>query len=148
MFGISKGEPQTYARPIYDKFLKTGDSGFLPPAILPTLNGKKLNSEQYERLQQYVGQARKWRIEPYINDAATVEGSEYVGEAGGKKFSQLDDKQQKFMLQYIYDKGREEGVEKFYTDYPNLRPEEKKKDYSNDAYEKIFKIYQKNKKPN
>src|SRR6185503_9825594 len=119
MFGISKADPQLFARPLYDDFLRTNDAGFLPPAISPTLNGQKLNTKESERLQEYVGQERKRLVEPYINDMAIIDGF-------GKRYSQLkDDEAKKRVLDYLYDYGRLLGLRKFYSDYPQFLPKGK-----------------------
>ncbi len=119
MFGISKADPQIFGRPVYDDFIRTGDSGFLPPAVLPTLNGKKLNTEQEERLQEYIGSERKKIVEPYINNQAIIP-------IANKTYSQLpNDEKKKQVLEYLYSTGRESGVELFYKDYPEFRPKGK-----------------------
>lgn len=121
MFGVSKANPQIFARPLYDDYLRTSDTGFLPPAVMPILNGQKLNKQQYDRLQEYVGAERKKRIEPYINDMAVIPGYDEF-------YSKLDDKIKKERLTYIYDLGRDAGIEKFYSDFPQFRPKEKTDD--------------------
>jgi len=118
MFGISKANPQIFARPVYDDYLRTSDSGFLPPAVLPILEGTKLNTKQYIRLQEYVGRERKRLVEPYVNDMAMIPNF-------GLYSTLKDDEVKKEALSYLYTKGRELGVEKFYTDFPELRPKEK-----------------------
>lgn len=117
LFGISRIDPQLFARPIYDDYLKTSDSGFLPPAVMPLLNGKKLNTQQYDRLEQYIGSERKKLIEPYVNDMATIPGYGLYSEI-------KDNEVKKAALSVLYSKGRVLGVEKFYTDYPEFRPKE------------------------
>jgi len=118
MFGISKANPQLFARPMYEDYLRTQDSGFLPPAVLPTLNGKKLDTKQGIRLEEYVGGERKKLVEPYINDMAEVPIT-------SKKYSELNDEKKKDVLQYLYGRGRERGLELFYKDFPEFRPKEK-----------------------
>jgi hypothetical protein len=132
MFGVSKANPQLPLRVVYNDFLRTSDSGFLPPAVLPLLNGQKLNTEQELRLQQYVGSERKKLVEPYANDDAMIEGF-------NKKYSELNDEDKKFVLQYLYTKGREAGVDKFYSDYPSFKPVEEKKDYIKEINRGLFK---------
>jgi len=116
MFGISKENPQLFSRPIYDDYLRTNDSGFLPPSVSQTLNGKKLTENQYDKLQEYVGNERKRLIEPYVNDMAEIEGIQ-------SKYSNIksEDKKKEY-LNRIYDIGRKNGLNKFYKDYPELKP--------------------------
>ena len=133
MFGISKENPQLFARPVYDDYLRTMDSGFLPPAVLPILNGKKLNTEQHNRLQDYIGAERKSLIEPYINDASSINGFDV-------KYSQLgSDERKKYVLDVWYDIGRVQGLKRFYKDYPEFIPQEKPVDYLEDVQKDLFK---------
>ena len=140
MFGISKNNPQLFGRVVYDDFLRSGDSGFLPPAVLPILNGQQLNAEQENRLIEYVGSEREKLVKPYINDMAEIDGF-------NAKYSELEtDEDKKFVLQYLYNEGRDRGVELFYQDYPELRPKEEQADYKKEAQKDIFKTLQKYKK--
>ncbi len=118
LFGISKGNPQLFGRPVYEDALRTNDTGFLPPAVLPTLNGEKLNTEQHDRLTRYIGQERKKIVQPYVNDMAIIPIT-------NKKYSELDDEGKKKALGFLYTSGRDAGLEKFYTDYPQFRPKAK-----------------------
>lgn len=118
MFGISKANPQLFGRPVYDDFIRTQDSGFLPPAVLANINGKKLNTKQENKLQEYIGSERKRLAQPYVNGMAEVP-------IISKKYSELNDEKKKEVLQYLYGRGRERGLELFYKDYPQFRPKEK-----------------------
>jgi hypothetical protein len=51
----------------------------------------------------------------------------------------LNDEDKKFVLQYLYTKGREAGVDKFYSDYPSFKPVEEKKDYIKEISRGLFK---------
>lgn len=139
MFGISKDPADQFGRPIYEDAVRTGDSGFLPPAVLPNLNDQKLNEDQYADLQNRIGAERIILVGPYINDMSEIEGYNV-------KYSQLSDEDRKKVLQYLYTEGRDRGVEKFYQDYPELKPKEKKKDYIKEAQEEVFRTLQKYKK--
>jgi polyhydroxyalkanoate synthesis regulator phasin len=120
MFGISKANPQIFARPLYDEWLKTNDAGFLPPSVPSILNKQKLTTDQTLKLEEYVGGERKRLVEPYINDMAIIDGFE-------KKYSQLEsNEEKKKVLDYLYDTGRLLGLQKFYQDYPELRPKKEK----------------------
>lgn len=117
MFGISKDEKTQFGRPIYEDALRTGDSGFLPPSVLPILNGQKLNEEQYRDLQNRVGSERMMLVAPYVNGMAEIPGF--------GKYSDVSDKVKKEVLISLYSEGRERGLEKFYLDYPQFAPKEK-----------------------
>ena len=133
MLGVSKENPQLFARPVYNDYLRAMDSGFLPPAVLPILNGKKLNTEQHNRLQDYIGAERKSLIEPYINDASSIKGFDV-------KYSQLgSEERKKYVLDVWYDIGRVQGLKKFYKDYPEFIPKEKPVDYLEDVQKDLFK---------
>ena len=136
MFGISKDNPKIFARPVYNDYLRTMDAGFLPPIAPMKLNDKALTTEQYEKLQDYVGSARMMYIEPYINGALELEGF-------NEKYSEMkSDSRKKFALSYWYDKGLKVGTEKFYKQFKELRPVEKKTDYVEEVKEDIFKTLQ------
>ena len=131
-FGISKANPQLFGRVIYNDYLRTMDSGFLPPAVLPILNGDKLNTEQEAKLQEYIGNERKKLVEPYVNDMSKIIGF-------NKTYSELEtDEKKKYVLQQLYDIGRARGVEKFYSDYKKLRPKDKPIDYQFEIEKGIF----------
>jgi len=112
MFGISKANPQIGARVIYEDAIRTGDAAYLPPAIYPTLNNKKLNTQQYDRLLQYIGGERKKEV------LLLTDGGEY---------KLLSEKEKKEALSKAYSTGRKNGLELFYSDYPDLMPEKKEK---------------------
>jgi len=117
-FGVSKGNPQLPARPMYDDYLRTADSRFLPPAVLPILDGQKLNREQYDRLEMYINNERQHLAEPFISgDVATKVTKKY--------YKDMTDDEKKDYLNALYTEGRIRGTEKFYTDYPQFRPKEK-----------------------
>lgn len=118
MLGVSKANPDLFGRPIYQDFIRTTDSGFLPPAVLPILNDKKLTNTQHDRLQEYIGESRENLVKPYINDAAKIEGFNV-------KYSQLNDEDKKYVLQALYSWGRQKGVDRFYIEYPEFKPAEK-----------------------
>lgn len=136
LFGISNTNKDAFARPIYDDLIRTNDIGFLPPAVLPVLGDKKLNVEQLHKLEEYVGQARKNYIAPFINDEAEIEGFNV-------KYSQLPDEDKKFVLSYLYGLGKDDGVKKFVEYYPEFQKEETEVNYMQDIQRDLFKILQK-----
>jgi hypothetical protein len=136
MFGISKDNPKIFARPVYNDYLRTMDAGFLPPIVPMKLNDKALTTEQYEKLQDYVGSARMMYVEPYINGAVKADGF-------NEKYSEMSsDSRKKFALSYWYDKGLKVGTENFYKEFKDLRPVGKKTDYIEEVKEDIFKTIQ------
>ena len=137
LFGISRINPQLFARPIYNDYLETNDSGFLPPYVEAELNGEKLNTRQHDRLQYYIGEERKRLVEPYVNDMAIIEGFNTTYE------DIKDPEDKKFVLQYLYNEGRDLGVEKFYQDFPELKKEKPAKDYGAEIKKDLFKILSK-----
>ncbi len=135
LFNINRVNKDNFAQPIYEDAKRTGDIGFFPPAIMPTLSGKKLNAEQYNILQQYVGQARKDYIAPYINDEAKIEGFDQF-------YSQIeDDGIKKRALEYLYQLGRKYGVAKFVEEYPEFEKEEETEEEQ--AEDKKFNLFRK-----
>lgn len=136
LFGISRVNKDAFARPIYDDVEKTGDIGYFPPAVLSTLNGKKLNTVQQAKLQEYVGKARKDYIAPFIHDQATIDGFD-------TKYSQLNAGDKKYVLQYLYGLGKQDGEEKFYNDYPEMRPAEPETDYTKEVQQELFRLLNK-----
>jgi hypothetical protein len=118
MFGISDTNKDAFAYPIFEDYQKTKDIGFFPPAVMPTLNGTKLNTEQTRKLETYIGQARKDFVAPYVNDMAEIEGFK-------KKYSEIEDEEtKKRILQYLYSQGRAVGVGRFIKEYPDFKKAE------------------------
>jgi len=142
-FGISKENKDNFAYPIWELVKKTGDIGYLPPAVLPKLNDQELTVEQTNKLQELVGKARKARIAPYINNQAEIEG---FTDADGNpiKFKDLaSDEDKKFVLNYLYTLGREDGLYQFYLDYPQLNPYDEPKtegDFEKEARKNYFRM--------
>jgi hypothetical protein len=133
MLGISKANPQVFARPLYDAFLKTDNNAYLPPAVQPNLNGQKLTVEQYNKLQEYVGGARKKLIEPYINSMATFVGF-------NKLYSELTEDQKLKALNIIYEVGYDEGKAKFLKEYPEfVNPRKELEQLMDDAKSQGFR---------
>lgn len=129
MFGISKTDKDAFAYPIYKDVKRTGDIGFFPPAVMPNLNGQKLNIKEQSLLETYIGQARKSYVAPYVNDGAYLEGF-------NKKYSELDDETKKKALSYLYTLGRIEGVKKFVAENPKYETPDKTEmeEEANQAY--------------
>jgi hypothetical protein len=142
-FGISKENKDNFSYPIWELVKKTGDIGYFPPAVLPTLNDQKLTVEQTNKLQELVGRARKARVAPYINNQAEIEG---FTDADGNpiKFKDLaSDEDKKFVLNYLYTLGREDGLYQFYLDYPQLNPYDEPKtegDFEKEARKNYFRM--------
>jgi hypothetical protein len=137
---MSKANKDNFAQPIYEDYRKTGDIGFLPPAVKPEINKIKLNTEYATKLQVLVGQARKEAIAPYINNMATLNESIYKG----KKYSELDMDDKKEALRIVYDLGTKAGEQRFEELYPQFKEknkneslEEQKKDENEELGEKL-----------
>ncbi len=137
MMGISKADPQVFARPIYNDYLRTMDAGFLPPVVYPNLGDVKLNTEQHDRLQDYVGSARKELIKPYVNGALKLDGFDVP-------YSLLkNDSDKKFVLDKFYEWGRAEGLAKLYKVYPELIPKSTPVDFVEQIKKELFLELQK-----
>jgi hypothetical protein len=137
LFNITRVNKDMFARPLYDDAKKYNDINFFPPAVTSSLNGKQLTVTQTRALQEFVGQARKARIAPYINDSAIIEGFSI-------KYSDLKDPEdKKKVLNYLYEMGRRDGLEKFYNQYKDLKPEEKTEDFLKELQFDLFKTLQK-----
>ena len=139
MFVYSKRNPELFGRPMYEDFLRTGDGAFLPPAVEPKLNDKKLTTNQYKRLVEYIGTERKKLVEPYVNNQSVLEGYNVT-------YNDLNDEGKKFALSYMYQLGRENGLNKFYSDFPDLKPKEPEINYSEKVKQDLFKILSKYRK--
>lgn len=114
-FGISRDNPDAFARPLFEDYQRTGDIKFLPPAVYPNIGKEKLTDDQYARLQTYIGGARKMLVSPYVNDNAVLE-------VIGKKYSDIKDDDTKLeVLNYLYELGRKEGMNKFMSDFKQFQ---------------------------
>lgn len=133
MFGISKIDPKKEGTPLYEDYLKTGDTGFLPPAVPSILDGQKLTTKQIDRLEELVGQNRKALVLPYVSDQAIVEGYEVL-------YSKLPLEERKKVLDYLYQYGRVKGVEQFVTDFPQF---EKVLEEENEDLKEAFNEFKK-----
>ena len=138
MFGISKANPQLAGRPMYNDAIRTSDSGFLPPSVLPILNGQKLNVEQEDRLIQYIGNEREKLVMPFVSDKAVIDGWNSTYSELKNPDGTSDDETKKYVLSRFYDIGRINGTELFYKDYPEFRPKEQPIDYAEQVKKEIF----------
>ena len=124
LFGISKADPNAFARPIYDDAKRTDNIAFFPPSVRPEISkGEttiKLPTKDAARLEELVGQQRKNMIEPYINDMATFEGS-------SKVYSQLTDEEKLDKLKIIYEEGYKNGKAIFIKENPQYNIPDKTK---------------------
>ena len=136
LFGMTPSNKDAFARPIYDDAVRTNDIGFFPPAVQPKIGDTKLTQEQFNKFQEYVGKARRSYVAPFINDQATIIGFNVL-------YSQLNDEDKKYVLQYLYGLGSDEGKEKFFQDYPELKPKEEQVDYKKEIERDLFKTLQK-----
>ena len=136
LFGMTPSNKDAFARPIYDDAVRTNDIGFFPPAVQPKIGDTKLTQEQFNKFQEYVGKARRSYVAPFINDQANIIGFNVL-------YSQLSDDDKKYVLQYLYGLGSDEGKEKFFQDYPELKPKEEQVDYKKEIERELFKTLQK-----
>lgn len=127
-FGMSKVNKDNFAQPIYEDYKKTGNVAFFPPSVKPEIDKQKLNTEQSTKLSILVGQERKKRIAPYVNDMATLPGF-------GKKYSKLSETEKLKALSIIYDKGFESAKDKFYTLYPQFKKQKSSAEKQNKSQE-------------
>jgi hypothetical protein len=136
LFGWNSVDKDAFARPIYDDVVRTNDIGYFPPATKPEINGMKLNTEETMQLETYIGQARKGYIAPFVNDQATIDGFDV-------KYSQLNDDDKKYVLQYLYGLAKQDGEERFLTQYPAKAKPEKEIDYNKEIQQEVFRLLQK-----
>jgi hypothetical protein len=116
-FSMSRTNPDQFARPIYEDYKKTGDTGFFPPAVQPKLNGEKLNTAETRKLEILVGQSRKELVAPYVNNMAELPGY--------GRYKDLTDKQKVKALEILYKQGYDNAVDKFEAIYPKYKKPEK-----------------------
>jgi len=136
LFGWNNVDKDAFARPIYDDVVRTNDIGYFPPSVKPEIEKMKLNVEQASKLETYIGQARKGYIAPFINDQATIDGFDV-------KYSQLTDPDKKYVLQYLYGLAKDDGEERFLTEFPAMKKEEVDRDYDKEVQKEVFKLLQK-----
>lgn len=140
LFNITRADKDMFARPLYEDAKKYNDPNFFPPAVTSSLNGIQLTADQTRALQEFVGKARKERVGSYANNESIIEPYNV-------KYSDLKDPEdKKFVLNYLYELGKEEGVDKFYEQYKELKPKEKPVDYVKDLQRDIFKTLERYKK--
>ncbi len=96
----------------------------------------KLNVDQSRKLEEYIGQARKGYIAPFINDQATIDGFDI-------KYSQLNDADKKYVLQYLYGLAKDDGEERFLQQFPAMAAPEKEIDYNSEIQKEVFRLLQK-----
>ena len=113
-FGVTRESKDNFAQPIYEDFMQYNDPKFFPPAIKPELDGTKLNSAQYDRLQILIGQQRKNLAKPFVNDGAMLTGL-------NQGYSELDKDDKLKALEYLYEVGRENGIELFRSEFPEFK---------------------------
>jgi len=132
-FGISKMNPNAFARPIYDDFVRTGNTKFFPsePLNKVTYEGVEyeLSTQQHDRLKEPVGQRRKSNISAILNSDILIVRNRALEKV---KYNQLNDEEKAERLQQEYKRGFEEGKEMFFQEMINAgmilnTPEEKKK---------------------
>jgi hypothetical protein len=58
-------------------------------------------------------------------------------------YSQLNDDDKKYVLQYLYQLGSDDGKAKLYQDYPELKPKKENTDFKKEVERDLFKILQK-----
>lgn len=116
-FGMSKANKNNFAQPIYEDYEKTKNIAFFPPAVKPEVNKQKLNTEQFNKLQELVGRSRKSLIAPYINDMARLPGYE-------KPYSQLSETDKLKSLEILYEQGAKQGESLFIKLYPQFAKDE------------------------
>ncbi len=113
MFGVSNTNKDNFAQPIYEDYKKTKDIGFFPPAVKGEVSGKKLNFKQTQELEMLIGKARKNYVAPYVNNQAYIDGYEGL-------YKDLDAAEKKRVLGYLYEQGRQEGIEQFIENHPEF----------------------------
>jgi hypothetical protein len=135
LFGMSTAQKDNFAQPIYEDYKRTGNTKFFPSAIKPEIDKVTLNTQEAEKLEILVGQARKNLAMPYFNDGATLSGF-------NKKYSELTDDEKVKALNIIYEQGYEQGKEEFYKSFPKYKPtenraEDRKKEKESDKAERF-----------
>ena len=102
-----------------------------------------MTQEQFNKFQEYVGKARRSYVAPFINDAAYFEDEKEKN--GVKKiigfnvyYSQLKDGSKKYILSRMYELGYQEGLEKFYEKFNELKPQKEQVDYVEQIQREIF----------
>lgn len=135
-FGISKENPDNFAQPLYNEFMRTGNIAYFPPTIKPEIEdkGKKteLNVRQTQELEMLIGQQRKNLVAPLLNDEVMVgkfgtwsQIEDYFLNYGldAKEAKDKADGVRLDVLQNAYSLGFEFGKEAFLDEHPEFRNE-------------------------
>lgn len=138
-FGISKSNPDNFAQPLYNDFVRTGNSAYFPPTIKPEIEdqGKttKLSIKETQELEMLVGQARKNLVAPLLNDEVSIGKYGYWSEVENYFLSQGLSKEEARAqaddiklgaLKNAYDLGFEIGKAGFLDEHEEYRGEEDK----------------------
>ena len=134
-FGISKLNPDNFAQPLYNDFVRTGNSAYFPPAIKPEIEdeGKvtKLSAKQTQELEMLVGQARKNLVSPLLNDEVKIGDYGYWSEVedyfkGEENAKEKADEIKLNALKVQYEDGFEMAKQSFLDEHPEFRGEKDK----------------------
>jgi len=134
-FGISKSNPDNFAQPLYNDFVRTGNSAYFPPAIKPEIEdeGKvtKLSAKQTQELEMLVGQARKNLVAPLLNDEVLIGDYGYWSDVEDyfKEEENAKEKADEIKLDALkkaYSTGFEEAKQSFLNEHPEFRGEKDK----------------------
>lgn len=122
--GMKKNNKDNFAQPIWDDYEKSHNLKLWPPSVpkVITVNGerKKLNVEQQDKLQEFVGKQRQHLVAPFVNGLATI-----IDEEGNEvKFSEIKNEKLKIkLLQKIYKQGYKQGKILFQLANPDFMPQ-------------------------
>lgn len=117
MLGINEFDNEAFGVRLFNEFKRTGDANFFPPAIMPEINGHKLNKEMATKMETLIGQSRKALVAPFISSAGSMKVVEN-GFVVEKKYDDLTDEQKLKRLKKLYEQGAAIGKRQFATLYP------------------------------
>lgn len=123
MFGFESGNEDKFGAVLYADQQRTADNRFFPPLEDKKIkvNGKdvELTLEQKDKLDTYIGQARKALVSPFVYDQLSfelLENGKYVP----KYYSNLDDDRKIEALDVLYSEGKDAGFAKFKEEFPEF----------------------------
>lgn len=133
IFGFSRiNKDDNFSQPLYEDAKKYNDNGFFPPAIDDKVNGIKLNAEQYEDRQKFIGEARKKYFAAFANDLTKIP-------VVNKTYSELESPEAKKLgVEYFSTVARGEGDKAMIEKYPEL--EKKEKSIQEEVEENLLRI--------
>ncbi len=119
MLGFEKGNGEIFGAILYEDAKRTGSNKFFPTVEDNKIevNGEqvKLNQNEKDDLDKFIGNARKTLIKGLVYDQ--------VYQYGNKKYSEMNDKQKEYVVDLTYKNAKKIGLNQFVEVYPKYKSE-------------------------